>query len=150
MFLRQLNFGVLSVWQLFYVSCKRKSQFLFQLYLLLLLSEREVEPWKLLATLQFAMRALVVYKLVSYKKSKCSKSITFSASRLANVEEFFDVNIFLNVNIFIFQFHFSYSFKYVCVVYSLKIFLLRHLFCNVEFEFSWFHKTKPVIRDFNS
>ena len=25
----------------------------------------------------------------------------------------------------------------------LKIsFLLRHLFCNVEFEFSWFHNTK--------
>ena len=26
-------------------------------------------------------------------------------------------------------------------------FLLPHLFCNVEFEFSWFHNTKLVIRD---
>ena len=42
------------------------------------------------------MRGLVVYKLVAYKKKiKCSKSIPgFSISRLANVEDFFNVNIF--------------------------------------------------------
>ena len=41
------------------------------------------------------MRGLVVYKLVAYKKNKCSKSIPgFSISRLANLEDFFNVNIF--------------------------------------------------------
>ena len=46
------------------------------------------------------MRGLVAYKLVAYKKNyKCSKSLPdFSISRLANVEGFFDVNIFLDVN----------------------------------------------------
>ena len=65
------------------------------------------------------MRGLVAYKLVAYKKPKCSKSIPgFSISRLANVEDFFNVNIFskckyVRIN--------DYSFKYVCVVCCLKI-----------------------------
>ena len=65
------------------------------------------------------MRGLVVYKLVAYKKTKCSKSIPgFSISRLANVEDFFNANIFfickyVRIN--------DYSFKYVCIVSCLKI-----------------------------
>ena len=75
--------------------------------------------WTLKAAYQFYMRGLVAYKLVVYKKTKCSTSINvFSISRLANVENFFNVNIFFkckNVRIS------GYSFKYVCAVCFLKI-----------------------------
>ena len=82
LFLRHLNFGVLLVWRLFYVSCKGKIPFFFKLRILLLLSEKGLshESCK-----QFAMGGLV-----AYKSTKCSKSINgFSTSRLAIVEEFF-------------------------------------------------------------
>ena len=64
------------------------------------------------------MRGLVAYKLVAYRKSKCSKSIPgFSISSLANGKDFFNVNI-------IFECKYGrindYSFKYVCVVFCLK------------------------------
>ena len=96
-FLRQLNFGVLSVWQLFYVYCKEKLHFSLTCSFLLLLSER---GWALKVAYQFAMRALVAYKLVAYKKTKCSKSIPgFSISRLANVEDLLNVNIFFKMQI---------------------------------------------------
>ena len=58
-------------------------------------------------------------KLVAYKKTKCSKSMPgFSISKLANVEDFFNANMFfkykyLRIN--------DFSFKYVCVVCCLKI-----------------------------
>ena len=40
------------------------------------------------------MRALVAYKLIAYKK-KCSKLLpAFFIGRLANEEDFFNVNIF--------------------------------------------------------
>ena len=65
------------------------------------------------------MRGLVAYKLVLYKKTKCSKSIPgFSISRLANVEDFFNVNIFFKCKYVRIN---NYSFKYVCVVCCLKI-----------------------------
>ena len=57
------------------------------------------------------MRGLVVYNLVAYKKNKCSKSIPgFSISRLANVEDFFNVNIFFKCKYVRIN---GYSFKYV-------------------------------------
>ena len=65
------------------------------------------------------MRGLVAYKLVAYKKTKCSKSIPgFSISRLANLKDFFNVNIsfkckYVRIN--------DYSFQYVCVACCLKI-----------------------------
>ena len=41
------------------------------------------------------MRRIVAYKLAAYKKTKCSESMPgFSISRLANMEDFFNVNIF--------------------------------------------------------
>ena len=56
------------------------------------------------------------------KKTKCSKSIPgFSISRLANVEDFFNVNIFFKCKYVRIS---NYSFKYVylnCVVCCLKI-----------------------------
>ena len=65
------------------------------------------------------MRGLVVYKLVAYKKTKRSKSIpTFSICRLANVEDFFNVNIFFQCKYVRIN---DYSFKYVCIVCCLKI-----------------------------
>ena len=65
------------------------------------------------------MRGLVAYKLVVYKKTKCSTSINvFSISRLANVENFFNVNIFFKCKHVRIK---DYSFKYVCVVCCLKI-----------------------------
>ena len=65
------------------------------------------------------MREPVAYKLVAYKKTKCSKSIPgFSISRLANVEDFFNVNIFFKCKYVRIN---DYSFKYVCVVCYLKI-----------------------------
>ena len=65
------------------------------------------------------MRGLVAYKLVAYKKTKCSKSIPgFSISRLANVEDFFNVNVFFKYKYVRMN---NYSFKYACVVCCLKI-----------------------------
>ena len=49
MFLRQLNFRVLSFFQLLYVNCKGKSQFFFNLQFLLLLNERGLSPESCLA-----------------------------------------------------------------------------------------------------
>ena len=104
MFLRQLNFGVLSVWKPVYVYCKGKTPLFFNLYFLLLLSERGLSPESCLAI--YHARA-VAYKLAAYIKIvfkskrtlKCSKSIaSFFISKLANVEDFFNVKYFLNVN----------------------------------------------------
>ena len=103
MFLRQLNFRVLSVLQLFYVHCKEKTPFFFNLQFLLFLSERGLSAESCLA-IRFAI---------------CSKSIPgFSISRLANVEDSFNVNIFLKCKYVRTN---DYSFKYVCVVCCLKI-----------------------------
>ena len=70
----------------------------------------------------------------------------FSISRLANVEDFFNVNIFfLNVNMRIND----YSFKYVCIVCCLKI----RLYCLTFFAMSNFNSADfaaPIIRNFNS
>ena len=114
MFLRQLNFGVLLVWQLFYLYCKEKCS----LYCCLMKG-----VWALKVALQFAVRGLVAYKLVAYEKNKCIKSMPgFSISRLASLEDFLNVNIYfkckyLKIN--------GYLFKYVCVVCCLKI----HFYC---------------------
>ena len=75
--------------------------------------------WALKIAWQLAMWGLVAYKLVLYKKTKCSKSIPgFSISRLANVEDFFNVNIFFKCKYVRIN---DYSFKYVCIVCCLKI-----------------------------
>ena len=92
------------------------------------------------------MRGLVVYKLVAYKKTKCSKSIPgFSISRLANVEDFFNVNIFFKCKYVRIN---DYSFKYVCIVCYLKI-CFYTFFAMSNFNSADF--TAPnIIRDFNS
>ena len=65
------------------------------------------------------MRGLVAYKLVADKKINCSKSIPgLSTSRLANMEDFFNVNSFFKCKYVRIN---DYSFKYVCVVCCLKI-----------------------------
>ena len=57
--------------------------------------------------------------LLIKKQKKCSKSIPdFSISRLANAEDFFNVNIYLKSKYVRIN---DYSFKYVCVVCCLKI-----------------------------
>ena len=94
------------------------------------------------------MRGLVVYKLVAYKKTKCSKSIPgFSISRSANAEEFFNVNIFFKCKYVRIN---DYSFKYVCIVCCLKI----RFYCLSFFAMSNFNSTDftapNIIRDFNS
>ena len=43
---------------------------------------------------------------------------------------FLNVNINVNIN------------DYLCSMLLKTSFLLPHQFCNVEFEFSWFHSTK--------
>ena len=57
----------------------------------------------------------------------------FSISRLANVEDFFNVNIFfkckLNINVSI-----NDHSLYLCSMLLKTSFLLPHLFCNVDFE----------------
>ena len=56
--------------------------------------------------------------MVAGKKAKCSKSIPgFSISRLANVVDFFNVNMFFKCKFMTIN---DYSFKYVCVVCCLK------------------------------
>ena len=83
---------------------------------MLLLSERMLSPESCLA---ICLRRLVAYKLVAYKKTNCSKSIPgFSISRLANVVDFFIVNIFFKCKYVRIN---DYSSKYVCVVCCLKI-----------------------------
>ena len=79
-------------------------------------------------------------KLVVYKKN-CSKSIPgFSVSRLANVENLFNVNIFfickyVRIN--------DYSFNNVWIVCCLEVsFYYLTFSANVEFEISLFHCTK--------
>ena len=57
--------------------------------------------------------------LLSRKNSIFSKSVAGSSiSRLATVEDFVNVNIFLYVNMWVLN---GYSCKYVCVVFYLKI-----------------------------
>ena len=68
MLLRQLNFGELLVYQLFYVYYKAKTLLFLNLLFLLLLSERGLSNLVKISW-QFAIRVLVVYKLVAYKKS---------------------------------------------------------------------------------
>ena len=69
----------------------------------------------------------------SYIFARANQLAGFSISRLASVEDFFSVYIyFLYVNVYV-SIN-DYLFKYIYLVY--------HLFCNVEFEFSWFHNTK--------
>ena len=93
------------------VYCQFDSLFMF--------TAKEKLVWALKIAWQLAMWGLVAYKLVLYKKTKCSKSIpVFSISRLENVEIFFNVNTFfkclcVGIN--------DYSFKYVCVVCCFKI-----------------------------
>ena len=107
--------------------------------------------WSLKVGWQFAMRGIVAYKLVAYKKTKCSKSIPgFSISRLANVEDFFNVNIFfkckLNINVSI-----NDHSLYLCSMLLKTSFLLPHLFCNVELELIQLSSQhQAVVRDFNS
>ena len=65
------------------------------------------------------MQRLVAYKLVAYKKTKSNKSTPgFSTSRLVNVEDFFNMNIFFKCK---YVRKNDYSFKYVCVICCLKI-----------------------------
>ena len=76
------------------------------------------------------MRGLVAYKLVAYKKTKCSKPIRgFSIRRLANVEDFFNINIFFKCKYVRIN---DYSFKYVSVVCCLK----NYFYCLTFFEIS--------------
>ena len=84
----------------------------------------------------------------------------FSISRLTSVEEF--CSMFFNVYIYIYIYiilnyiyiKYKYIYIYICEykrLFFLKLylssmllkilFLLPHLFCNVEFEFSWLHNT---------
>ena len=94
------------------------------------------------------MQELVAYKLVAYKKKlRCSKSIPgFSISRLANVEDLFNVSMFFECKYVRIK---DYSFKYVCVVCCLKI----RFYCLTFPAMSNMNSadfTTPVIRDFNS
>ena len=85
--------------------------------------------WALKVAYQFAMWVLVAYKLVAYKNIKCSKSIPgFSISRLANVKDFFNLNIFLEYKYVRIN---DYSFEFVCVVCCLKI-RFYFLTCSAE------------------
>ena len=118
MFLRQLSFCVLLVWQLFYVYFKGKTPFFFNLWFIFLLIERWLSTEYCFATCH-------------------------PRTRLANVTDFFNVNIFLkckNVRIN------DYSFKNPCVVCCLKI-RFYYLTFSAMFrknEFSWFHNTKQL------
>ena len=82
-----------------------------------MLSVRRLSPEGSLAIRH--ARAICLLNWLLIKKTKCSKSIPgIPSSRLANVENFFNVNIFFkckNVRIS------GYSFKYVCAVCFLKI-----------------------------
>ena len=104
--------------------------------------------WSLKVGWQFAMRGIVAYKLVAYKKTKCSKSIPgFSISRLANVEDFFNVNIFFKCKYVRIN---DYSFKYVCVVSCLKFFFIASPFLQSRIWIQLISQNQTVLEDFNS
>ena len=63
MLLRQLNFGALLIYQLFYAYYKGKTPLFFNLRFLLLCSEKGKDAQ------QLAIRGLVAYKPVAYKKN---------------------------------------------------------------------------------
>ena len=65
----------------------------------------------------------------------------FTVSRLASVGDFFNVCI-----LFICKYICEYKGLFIQIYLSSMLskisLLLPHLFCNIEFEFSWFHNTK--------
>ena len=65
----------------------------------------------------------------------------FSISRLASVEDFYNVHIFFKC-----KYMCKYERLFISIYLSsllLKIsFFLPHVFCNIEFDFSWFYNTK--------
>ena len=90
----------------------------------------------------------VAYKLVAYKKTKCSKSITgLSISRLGNVEDFFSINIFFKCKYMRIN---DYSLNYLCAVCSLKIRFYSLTFSTMSSNMNSAYFTTPVIRGFNS
>ena len=102
--------------------------------------------WALKVAYQFAMWVLVAYKLVAYKKIKCSKSIPgFSISRLANVKDFVNLNIF-------FEYKYvrksDYSFEFVCVVCCLKIRFIASPALQSRIWIQLISQHQTVIRDF--
>ena len=75
------------------------------------------ECWKLVSNLP-CKGSLLINCLLIKKKTKSSKSIPgFSISRLANVKDFFNVNIFFECKYVRIN---DYSFKSVCIACSLK------------------------------
>ena len=71
MLLRQLNFGALLIYQLFYAYYKGETPLFFNLRFLLLCSEKGKDAQ------QLAIRGLVAYKPVAYKKTKCNLKYCF-------------------------------------------------------------------------
>ena len=65
----------------------------------------------------------------------------FSISRLASVEDFFNVYIFFKCK-YICEYKRLFTWIYLSSVLRKISLLLPHLFCNVEFEFTWFLSTK--------
>ena len=116
-FLRQLNFTFIAKEKLhFSLNCSHCC-----------LVKRD---WALKVAQQFVTLGLVVYKLVAYKKTKRSKSIPgFSISRLVNVEDFFNVNVFFKYKYVTMN---DYLFKYACVVCCLKIRFQCLTFCAMS------------------
>ena len=60
----------------------------------------------------------------------------FSISRLANVEDFFNVNMFFKCKSNISVSVHDHS-LYLCSMLLETSFLLSHMFCNVDFELIW-------------
>ena len=71
MLLRQLNCGLLSVSQLFYVITKENLHFSLICSFYCCLVKR---GWALKVAKQFAILGLVAYKPIAYKKDKCTSS----------------------------------------------------------------------------
>ena len=65
----------------------------------------------------------------------------FPTSRLASVEDFFNVYICFKCK-YLCEYKQLFIWIYLSSMLGKISFLLPHLFCNVEFEFSWFYNTK--------
>ena len=90
------------------------------------------------------MWVLVVYKLVAYKKTKWSKSIPgFCISRLSNLENVFNVNIFFICN---YVRIINYSFKNICIVCCLKFRFYCLIFPAIWIQLISQHQTITIFR----
>ena len=89
--MKEPNYGVLSIYQLFYVHYKVKALLFLNLYFCCLVKK----GWTLKVAKQFSLQGIVAYKPVAYKKNKCISYIYFK-THFCNIDFYEFDNSFLS------------------------------------------------------